>query len=62
MLMLKQRGIESVTRLKQNRVADFRRGQRLGKGDHIVKWRKPSFVRSLDWETYKVASEVSDRS
>jgi hypothetical protein len=53
MVMLKQRGVDSVCRLNANRKADFRRGQRLGKGDHIVKWSKPSCPRSLDWQTYK---------
>ena len=57
MLMLQQRGVDSVTRLKVNRVADFRRGQRLGKGDHIVKWPKPRLPRSIDWQTYKSLPE-----
>lgn len=30
-----------VTRLHQSRTADFRRGRRLGKGDHLVEWSKP---------------------
>lgn len=52
-LLLRQRGIDSVSRLnKANRKADFRRGTRLGKDDHIVCWRKPSSIRSVDWETY----------
>jgi len=55
MLILKQRGVDSVSRLnKSHRRADFRRGKRLGKGDHIVRWPKPSrMIRSLDWATYK---------
>ena len=54
MLTLKQRGVDSVSRLnKATRRADFRRGKRLGKGDHIVRWPKPSPIRSLDWKTYK---------
>jgi len=53
MLQLKERGIESVTRMN-HRQADFRRGKRLGKGDHIVKWPKPRRLpRSIDWPTYK---------
>ena len=35
-LLLKQRGIDSVTRLHHCRRVDFRRGKRLGKDDHIV--------------------------
>ena len=34
--LLKQHGIDTVTRLHHCRNVDFRRGQRLGKGDHIV--------------------------
>jgi len=53
LLLLKQRGVDSVTQLHINRQADFRKGIRLGKGDHIVRWRKPSCIRWLDRETYK---------
>jgi len=56
MLMLKQRGVDSVTRLNK-RKADFRRGKRLGKGDHIVRWLKPTVLRSVDWQTYKSLPE-----
>ena len=41
MAMLKSRGVESVTRLSSKRTVDFRRGKRIGKDDHIVKWPKP---------------------
>jgi len=42
MVLLQQRGVDTVSRLnKSNRNADFRRGKRLGKGDHIVRWKKP---------------------
>ena len=46
--LLKQRGIDSVTRLHHCRRVDFRRGKRLGKDDHIVEWPKPwsAFARS----------------
>ncbi len=53
LLRLKQRGVDSVTQLHNNRTADFRKGIRLGKGDHIIRWRKPSSIRSVDWQTYK---------
>ena len=53
-VMLKQRGLELVSRLnKAHRKADFRKGIRLGKDDHIVRWPKPSSIRSVDWQTYK---------
>ncbi len=54
---LKERGVDSVSQLQTMRKADFRRGKRLGKGDHIVRWSKPSFIRSLDWQTYKTLPE-----
>jgi Transposase DDE domain len=44
--LLKQRGIHSVTRLHHCRRVDFRRGKRLGKGDHLVYWPRP-YLRSL---------------
>ena len=54
LVMLKQRGVDSVTRLnKARRTADFRRGKRLGKDDHIVQWPKPQKPRSIDSETYR---------
>lgn len=56
MVMLKERGVDSVTRLSK-RKADFRRGKRLGKGDHIVKWPKPRKPRSIDRETYNSLPE-----
>ena len=54
MLTLKQRGVDCVSRLnKATRRADFRRGKRLGQGDHVVRWYKPSPLRAVDAETYK---------
>jgi hypothetical protein len=51
-VMLKQRGVETVSRLnKAVRSADFRRGTRLGKDDHLVRWYKPTSIRSVDRET-----------
>jgi hypothetical protein len=56
MVMLQQRGVDCVTRLAK-RTADFRRGTRLGKGDHIVKWPKPRKPRSIDQQTYEALPE-----
>src|SRR5499427_1784529 len=53
LVMLKERGLELVGRLnKAHRTADFRRGKRLGQEDHVVQWRKPTSIRSLDREEY----------
>ena len=53
LVMLKQRGVDSVTRLNKTRgTADFRRGKRPGKDDHIIQWSKPQKPRSIDSVTY----------
>ena len=52
MAMLKERGVDSVCRFTSHRTADFRRGKRLAKGDHIVNWPKPRKPRSIDREAY----------
>jgi Transposase DDE domain len=57
MVMLKQRGVDCVCRLTSHRAADFRRGQRLGSGDHVVQWLKPRKPRSLDQKTYDLLPE-----
>jgi hypothetical protein len=44
---LQARGVDVVVRLHQRRTADFRRGRRLGREDHIVTWTKPQQVP--DW-------------
>jgi hypothetical protein len=57
-LMLQERGIEFVGRLnKAHRTADFRRGKRLGPQDHLVCWRKPTSIRSLDRQAYQALPE-----
>ena len=57
MVMLKQRGVDCVCRFTSHRKADFRRGQRLGEGDHIVRWPKPAKPRSIDRKTYDALPE-----
>jgi hypothetical protein len=41
---LQARGVAVVMRLHQARRADFRRGRRLGREDHLVTWTKPPHV------------------
>jgi len=45
-------GIDFVTRWHQLRKADFQKGRRLGKGDHVVSWPKPERPEWMDQETY----------
>jgi len=52
-VFLRERGVELVSRLNTfHRRVDFRRGQRLGPNDHVVRWAKPTSIRSLDREAY----------
>jgi IS4 transposase len=53
MALLKQRGVDCVCRFTSHRTANFRRGQHLRSGDHIVKWFKPTMLRSVDRKTYE---------
>jgi putative transposase len=39
--LLSQRGLHVCARLHQRRHSDFRRGRRLGPGDHLVTWTRP---------------------
>jgi hypothetical protein len=56
--LLQPRGVELVSRLnKSKRTADFRRGRRLGPDDHLVRWQKPTSIRSLDRRTYRSLPE-----
>jgi hypothetical protein len=58
MHLLKERGVDTVSRLSAHRRADFRKGTRLGKDDHLVVWRKPTSIRSLDWKTYRALPDA----
>ena len=51
--LLLELGVDFVTRLHQLRTADFRRGQRLGAGDHVVEWLRPSRPDWMDEATYQ---------
>ena len=39
--LLQQQGVDFVGRMHAQRKIDFRRGQRLGRYDHVVEWSKP---------------------
>lgn len=51
--LLLETGVDFVARLHQLRTADFRRGRRLGKGDHVVAWPRPNKPDWMDAETYQ---------
>jgi Transposase DDE domain len=56
---LRARGVDVVVRLHQCRTADFRRGRRLGRDDHIVIWDKPKQVP--DWMSRAEYDAMPDR-
>lgn len=45
-------GVDFVTRIHQRRPVDFRRGRRLGSGDHVVEWRRPEKPAWMDQHVY----------
>jgi len=51
--LLMELGVDFAVRLHQKRTADFRRGRRLGKGDHVVVWKRPQRPTWMDVETYR---------
>jgi hypothetical protein len=49
---LHQRGLDYVGRQHHRRKTDFRRGQRLGREDHVVMWPKPVKPAWMDQASY----------
>jgi DDE family transposase len=56
--LLQELGVEFVVRLHQRRHCDFRRGQRLGQGDHVVVWTRPARPEWMDQATYERLPET----
>lgn len=56
--MLKARGVDVLMRKKVHRACDFRRGKRLGRGDHIVQWRRPQRPAWMGPEAYAAMPET----
>ena len=50
--MLKARGVDLLTPQHASRLYDFRRGERMGRGDHIVQWKRPPRPDWMDEQTY----------
>ncbi len=55
--LLLELGVDFVVRLHQRRTADFRRGWRLGRGDHVVTWQRPAQPEWMDDATYAAMPE-----
>jgi len=56
--LLQQRGADAAFRLHHKRRYDFRRGERLGRNDHIVVWYRPERPAWMDEATYATMPEV----
>ncbi len=54
---LRQLGVDVLIRQHQRRHTDFRRGQRLGKRDHVVSWSRPQRPSWMDAATYALMPE-----
>ena len=50
--LLSLRGLHVCTRLHQRRTSDFRRGRRLGPGDHLITWTRPKKPTWMSQEQY----------
>jgi hypothetical protein len=52
------RGVDVVFRMHPRRDYDFRRGQHLGAGDHVVVWHRPARPDWMDEQTYATIPET----
>lgn len=50
--VLQAMGVDVVARQHAQRITDFRRGERLGKRDHLVRWKRPARPEWMDEQTY----------
>jgi putative transposase len=55
--LLQARGVDVVVRQHQLRTTDFRKGQRLGQEDHVVRWSKPPRPKWMTREIYAALPE-----
>lgn len=56
--LLLQRGVDFVGRMHTQRKVDFRRGEQLGRYDHVVQWRKPPRPEWMSREQYATIPAV----
>lgn len=55
--LAQEMGVDAVVRQHQLRTTDFRRGQSLGKDDHLTRWLRPARPAWMDVETYEQMPE-----
>lgn len=56
--LLLSRGTQTCTRRHHLRHSDFRRGQRLGRYDHLIEWVRPQRPKWMNQETYAQIPET----
>ena len=56
--LLKQKGVDFVGRMHARRKVDFRRGEQLGRHDHVVQWSKPARPKWMSREQYATIPET----
>ena len=56
--VLRAKEIDVVVHQHGARISDFRRGKRLGRGDHIVQWSRPERPHWMDEATYAALPET----
>jgi len=56
--LLSQRGLHVCARLHQRPHSDFRRGRRLGPGDHLITWTRPQKPAWMSQEQYDQIPET----
>lgn len=56
--LVQRRGADVCFRLHHLRHYDFRKGRRLGQGDHVVSWPKPARPAWMDQDTYAALPEA----
>ncbi len=56
--LLRSNGVDVVMRLHQRRKYDFKKGERLGEGDHVVVWQKPARPDWMEEELYALMPET----
>ena len=60
--MLKARGVDVLMRQHARRLQDFRRGKRLGRGDHLVHWVRPQRPQWMEEQVYvQIPEQISVR-
>ena len=56
--LLQQKGVDFVGRMHAHRKVDFRRGERLGRYDHVVEWAKPKRPEWMSAKAYATIPET----